>query len=120
MAHGAEGRVPFLDSAIAEVAYLLPDRLKINKGKGKWLLRRWLQINLPVVRPMQAKRGFTVPVGGWIENRAEKLGPLVAAKDVFTAAAQREISDVLSDTFVDWASRSAPRPVRRPSGKSWC
>jgi asparagine synthase (glutamine-hydrolysing) len=80
MAHGVEGRVPFLDPAIAEAAYLLPDRLKINKGKGKWLLRRWLEINLPAAHPLEAKRGFTVPVGEWITGRAGKLGQLMATQ----------------------------------------
>jgi asparagine synthase (glutamine-hydrolysing) len=78
MAHGVEGRVPFLDPAMAGVAYLLPDRLKIRKGKGKWLLRRWLESNLPGARPFERKRGFTVPVGQWIGSRSGKLGELVA------------------------------------------
>jgi asparagine synthase (glutamine-hydrolysing) len=80
MAHGVEGRVPFLDPAIAQAAYLLPDSLKINQGKGKWLLRKWLQINLPEAYPLEAKRGFTVPVGEWIAGRAGKLGQLIAAQ----------------------------------------
>ncbi len=80
MAHGVEGRVPFLDPAIAKVAYLLPDHLKIRKRRGKWLLRRWLETALPAARPFEAKRGFTVPVGEWIGNRSRQLGPLVAAE----------------------------------------
>jgi asparagine synthase (glutamine-hydrolysing) len=80
MAHGVEGRVPFLDPAIAEVAYLLPDQLKIRKRQGKWLLRRWLDTALPSARPFEAKRGFTVPVGEWIGKRAGQLGALVAAE----------------------------------------
>ncbi|MBT4933351.1 MAG: asparagine synthase (glutamine-hydrolyzing) [Rhodospirillaceae bacterium] len=80
MAHGVEGRVPFLDPAIAEVAYLLPDRLKVSQGKGKWLLRRWLDNALPVAKAFESKRGFTVPVGQWIEKRSGQLGALVAAQ----------------------------------------
>ena len=80
MAHGVEGRVPFLDPVMANLAYALPDRLKIKKGKGKWLLRRWLETGLPAARPFEAKRGFTVPVGEWIAKRAGELGPLVAAQ----------------------------------------
>lgn len=80
MAHGVEGRVPFLDPALARVAYLLPDRLKVRKRMGKWLLRRWLENDLPVARAFAAKRGFTVPVGGWIAGRAGQLGSLVAAQ----------------------------------------
>ena len=35
MAHGLEGRTPFLDSRISEAAFLLPDNLKIQKRQGK-------------------------------------------------------------------------------------
>ena len=80
MAHGVEGRVPFLDPTVAQAAYLLPDHLKVSQGKGKWLLRNWLQINLPVAYPLEAKRGFTVPVGEWIARRAGKLGQLIAVQ----------------------------------------
>ncbi|MBL6932703.1 MAG: asparagine synthase (glutamine-hydrolyzing) [Rhodospirillales bacterium] len=78
MANGVEGRVPFLDPIVADAAYLLPDRLKIKKGMGKWLLRRWLDADLPVARPFDGKRGFSVPVGEWIASRARALGPMVA------------------------------------------
>ena len=42
MAHGVEGRVPFLDSGVAAFAFRLPDELKVKRGLGKYLLRRWL------------------------------------------------------------------------------
>ncbi len=80
MAHGVEGRVPFLDPRVADFAYRLPDHLKVHNKKGKWLLRRWLQTALPVARPFEAKRGFTVPVGEWIARHGGTLGPLVAAQ----------------------------------------
>ncbi len=79
MAHGLEGRTPFLDPVVAAVAFRLPDRLKIERGLGKWLLRRWLEEHLPEARPFARKRGFTVPVGEWIAGAGERLGPLVAA-----------------------------------------
>ncbi len=78
MAFGVEGRVPLLDRAVAEVAFGLPDRLKLRSGKGKWLLRRLLQEKLPEALPFTAKKGFTVPVGEWIMGRGAELGPLVA------------------------------------------
>lgn len=79
MAHGVEGRVPFLDPAVAEVAFRLSDRLKVRGGQGKWLVRRWLSKALPVAQPFAPKKGFTVPVGEWIATRGDELGPLVAA-----------------------------------------
>lgn len=78
MAHGVEGRTPFLDPGMADFALRLPDDLKIRRGRGKYLLRRWLQENLPEARPFERKRGFTVPVGAWILARGRELGPLVA------------------------------------------
>jgi asparagine synthase (glutamine-hydrolysing) len=77
MANGVEGRVPFLDPVVADFAFRLPDRLKVHKGMGKWLLRRWLSTALPAARPFDRKRGFTVPVAEWIARRPG-LGPLVA------------------------------------------
>ncbi|KAF0139992.1 MAG: asparagine synthase (glutamine-hydrolysing) [Rhodospirillaceae bacterium] len=78
MAHGIEGRVPFLDPILARFAHGLPDELKVRRGVGKWLLRRWLADALPAARPFAPKRGFTVPVGAWIARRGRLLGPLVA------------------------------------------
>ncbi len=78
MAHGVEGRVPFLDPHVADVAFRLSDRLKLRDGRGKYLLRRWLHDALPQADAFSAKRGFTVPVGAWIASRADVLGPLVA------------------------------------------
>ncbi|CAA7616731.1 Asparagine synthetase [Candidatus Terasakiella magnetica] len=77
MANGIEGRVPFLDPVVAAFAYRLPDALKVRKGLGKWILRKWLETALPAARPFDKKRGFTVPVGEWIA-RAPQVGELVA------------------------------------------
>ena len=80
MAFGVEGRTPFLDRAVANVAFRLPDELKVKKGLGKWLLRRWVESRVPAAQAMAKKRGFTVPVGEWIARRGAELGPLVAAQ----------------------------------------
>ena len=79
MAHGVEGRVPFLDPFVADFAFRLPDRMKVRHGRGKWLLRKWLETALPASKPFTKKRGFTVPVGDWIADKGERLGALVAA-----------------------------------------
>ncbi len=80
MAHGVEGRTPFLDPAIAGVAFRLADGLKLRGGQGKWLLRKWLDGRLPMAKAFSKKRGFSVPVGEWIQRRGDTLGPLVAAQ----------------------------------------
>lgn len=80
MAHGLEGRVPLLDPVVARFAYHLPDRLKVRRGRGKWLLRRWLEDNLGEARAFRRKQGFTVPVGRWIAGRGREVGELVARR----------------------------------------
>jgi asparagine synthase (glutamine-hydrolysing) len=80
MAHGVEGRTPFLDPVLAKFAFRLPDRLKVRGRQGKWLLRRWLERTVPAAASAAPKRGFTVPVATWIAAEAERLGDLVAAQ----------------------------------------
>lgn len=85
MAHGVEGRVPFLDPLVAAFAFRLPDAMKVHKGLGKWALRRWLDKVLPVAGAFERKRGFTVPVGDWIAEKGQALGPLVAGQPAIQA-----------------------------------
>jgi asparagine synthase (glutamine-hydrolysing) len=88
MAHGLEGRTPFLDSAVAGAAFRLPDRLKVRHGRGKYLLRRLLERRLPGVQAFAPKRGFTVPVAEWIAGRGRPLGALVARQPAIAALCQ--------------------------------
>jgi len=82
MAHGVEGRTPFLDPAVAQFAFRLPPSLKVRRGLGKWLLRRWLADKSHALEPFARKRGFTVPVGEWIAAEASRLGPLLERQPV--------------------------------------
>ncbi|MGH7101717.1 MAG: asparagine synthase-related protein, partial [Acetobacteraceae bacterium] len=79
MAHSVEGRTPLLDPAVAAATFRLPDALKVRHGRGKWLLRRWVERHLPAARPFAPKQGFTVPIGTWIATAGARLGQLVAA-----------------------------------------
>lgn len=73
MAHGLEGRTPFLDPEVAAFAFPLADRFKVRGRHGKWLLRRWLEKVCPAAEPWAKKQGFTVPVEAWIEPRANAI-----------------------------------------------
>jgi len=77
MAHGLEGRTPFLDAEVADFGFRLPDRLKIRGQDGKWLLKTWLQAHMPAARPFARKRGFTVPVSAWIAAKSSDLTDLM-------------------------------------------
>jgi asparagine synthase (glutamine-hydrolysing) len=91
MAHGLEGRTPFLDPAVAAFAFPLPDRLKVQGRYGKWLLRKWLEGACPAAEPWARKQGFTVPVEAWIAPRAAdiaaRIGQVEAVRRVKPDAA---------------------------------
>jgi asparagine synthase (glutamine-hydrolysing) len=78
MHFGLEGRTPLLDRVVADFGFPLPNGLKLRRGQGKYLLRRWLAEANSVAKPFAKKLGFTVPVGEWIAQQGEALGPLVA------------------------------------------
>ncbi|MGZ6049873.1 MAG: asparagine synthase-related protein, partial [Phenylobacterium sp.] len=73
MAHGLEGRTPFLDPQVAAFAFPLGDRFKVRGRYGKWLLRKWLERACPAAEPWARKQGFTVPVEAWIAPRAADI-----------------------------------------------
>jgi asparagine synthase (glutamine-hydrolysing) len=102
MAHGVEGRTPMLDQAIAAAGFRLPDRLKVQDGRGKWLLRKWLETALPEARPFAPKQGFTVPIGAWIAGQGARLGPLVARQPGVAEIAR---PDRVAALFKDAAGR---------------
>ncbi|WP_374572605.1 asparagine synthetase B [Phenylobacterium sp.] len=89
MAHGLEGRTPFLDPEVAAFAFPLPDRLKVRGRYGKYILRQWLERACPAAEPWARKQGFTVPVEAWIAPRAAdiaaRIGQVAAVRQVRTA-----------------------------------
>lgn len=98
MAHGVEGRTPFLDPVVAGFAFRLSDSLKVRPRYGKWLLRRWLADNLPEAAAFTRKRGFTVPVAKWMARRGRELGALVAAQPAIEEICRPEAVKALFTT----------------------
>lgn len=92
MAHGLEGRTPFLDREVAAFAFPLADRFKVRGRYGKWLLRKWLERTCPAAEPWARKQGFTVPVDAWIAPRAGdiagRLNQIEAVRQVKPDAAE--------------------------------
>jgi asparagine synthase (glutamine-hydrolysing) len=68
MAHGLETRSPFLDTQLVELAGRLPDRMRLRRGRGKWLLRRAMRDLLPREILARGKAGFGVPLSAWFRT----------------------------------------------------
>lgn len=75
MAHGIEGRVPYLDDHFSAWAFALPDAVKVGRtpdGKqdvGKLVVREWLARQGHADLAWGRKKGFTVPVGDYLGQR---------------------------------------------------
>ena len=108
MAHGLEGRTPFLDREVAAFAWSLPDRLKVRGRYGKWILRKWLERACPAAQPWARKRGFTVPVADWIAPDAAATGARVAACE---GVAEVCDLDAVRAAFADPAQRKSWWPL---------
>lgn len=81
MAHGLEGRTPFLDLKVRGFTESLPDAYLVRQQYGKWVLRQWLKASLPESQPFAKKKGFRVPVGEWISAKGPRLASLVARQE---------------------------------------
>ncbi|WP_194819361.1 asparagine synthase (glutamine-hydrolyzing) [Nocardia sp. XZ_19_385] len=68
MANSLELRVPFLDSAVFEVAEQLPFEQKITKDTTKYALRQALEGIVPGHVLHRAKLGFPVPMRHWLRG----------------------------------------------------
>ncbi len=74
MAHSLEIRSPLLDYRILEFAATLPSHLKLDKGKGKIVLRNLAARRLPRQILDQPKTGFSIPAAQWLRK---ELKPMV-------------------------------------------
>jgi asparagine synthase (glutamine-hydrolysing) len=76
MAHGVEGRVPYLDRTVVEYVQKLESSLKVRRGKGKWLHREVCRRFLDPRILKRKKRGFAVNVvDGWFNASLKGLLP---------------------------------------------
>jgi len=71
MAYSLETRAPFLNHSIAEVAWRIPTKMKVNAGQGKIILKELLLKYLPRKFVERPKSGFGFPVKEWLR------GPLI-------------------------------------------
>jgi len=72
MAHSLESRTVFLSKELLEFAPTLPSSFKIRGTTTKYLLRELATKYLPDALINQPKRGFEIPLKGWIDNELKE------------------------------------------------
>ena len=71
MAHGIEGRTPFLDHKLAELVFSLKPSLRYEAGVGKDLLKKVAKPYLPEAIINRKKKGFSSPYLEWLIEAGE-------------------------------------------------
>jgi asparagine synthase (glutamine-hydrolysing) len=80
MAHSLEARVPFLDTAVTDLALALPTGAKVRRFQKKRLLRMSAEPLLPEEIVRGRKRGFSIPAAAWLRGDLEPF-----AREVLSA-----------------------------------
>ncbi len=81
MAFSIEGRVPFLDYRIIELASKLPENLKLKYfTKDKFILRESIKKIIPEQTRKRQKKHFFVPIHSWFKNELLQLKQDLLAK----------------------------------------
>ena len=82
MAVSLEAREPLLDHRLIEFAAALPERLRLRRGQGKWLMKQAMRRYLPDEVLFRPKQGFVTPISQWLR------GPLAgSARAIGSSAA---------------------------------
>lgn len=68
MAHGLEGRVPFLDHEIVEYVARLPLEVKYRGRVRKYLLKKIMGRRIPEEILRRPKSGWHAPIGNWFRD----------------------------------------------------
>jgi asparagine synthase (glutamine-hydrolysing) len=85
MAHSLETRVPFLDTAVTELALAVPTSRHLRGFQKKRLLRRAVAPLLPRRILHGRKRGFSIPAAAWLRGDLREFAHDVLAPDTVRA-----------------------------------
>jgi asparagine synthase (glutamine-hydrolysing) len=85
MAHSLETRVPFLDTAVTDLALAVPTSRHLRGFQKKRLLRRAVAPLLPRRILHGRKRGFSIPAAAWLRGDLREFARDVLAPDTVRA-----------------------------------
>lgn len=73
MAVSLEARVPFLDPAVVELAFQVPEALKTTSSQTKVLLKQVAARHVPRECIYRPKEGFSIPIKKWLNSEFRPL-----------------------------------------------
>ncbi len=81
MAHSLEARTPFLDHHLVELVFRIPPSIRTKSDDPKYLLKRAVSDLLPPALLTARKRGFTIPLGLWLQGPLRPLAERLLSPD---------------------------------------
>ncbi|MEL6531210.1 MAG: XrtA/PEP-CTERM system amidotransferase [Pseudomonadota bacterium] len=113
MAVSLEAREPLLDHRLVQFAATLPEKLRVNGGTGKYLLKKCMERYLPQDILYRPKQGFVTPIAQWLRGalaqdaRAISSSPAIAESGFFSPAAlsrlaESHISGISNNSRILW------------------
>jgi len=85
MAVSLEARVPYLDHELVEMAFEVPEDLKLAGRETKSLLKRVAARHVPAECVYRPKQGFSIPIKTWLGNEFRPLMEELLAPDRLAA-----------------------------------
>lgn len=73
MAASIEGRVPFLDFNVVELAFQIQDKFKIKRLERKYIVKRMAEKYIPKNIIYRKKVGFYIPIGDWFRSELKDM-----------------------------------------------
>lgn len=87
MAASLELRPPFLDHRLVELAFRLPSRVKVRRGRTKWVVKEVARRYLPDRIVDRPKAGFSVPLDLWFRGHLREMASdLLLSPNSFVAS----------------------------------
>jgi len=106
MAHGLEGRVPFLDHRLVEFALKIPENQKIGLFKNKHIYREAVKKKIPKEICERKKQGFTIPLESWKKQGIiEYTEDLIKENDIKFLNKQMQLNVVKNPTKNTFVTR---------------
>jgi len=106
MAYGVEARVPFLDPALAQIAFRIPLSIQYRHGERKALLKSVAAERLPAAAITTRKKGFSAPLLSWLEPHLDRWNRTLIDKGLL-----RELGILGPDWMPRLAALRAGHPI---------